>query len=1105
MKCWKAGIAYGRSIRMAIMFSMLFAGIAAQAQLHHDRGHGQAALIEAGEHYRNDEKEKALEVLGTVNRNDSLYERVLMSRIEILVEQEKYPAARELCDAGIRHGGMRSGSFHVMRTAILVDEKLFDQAIASADSTIGILPGLFRPRHLKVLALAGADRKKEALELAMENARRFPYRRDAHVLLGTIAFNEGRLAEAALALSLAQIVRFDDDFADKLLGYYDSMLSNKVEAEPEGYDLSLTKDDLSEASLLLKNQVAMNKKYKVKPDLEYPMCRQAHLLFASLENVPEQGGFYNEFYGGFAREIMRNDLFEGFVYHCLSSSRNPSISKLAKKNSSKVTAFRQRMSELLDRNYAVYAHEDGGPELIHFFNNDGDLFSFGPGDLEKEDLHGTWTYFHANGRKSAQGELNTNGKKQGVWINWYENGVESSRASFTDGEMDGEFLVFNILGNMRDSSTVRGGEQQGLVCSYYPLGGRRACKTAVDDIWNGPAFDLFQSGGTEFKYTLKEGKAEGPVEQFWADGSVRYTGAYVSDQRDGMHVNKFPNGNTENEYTYVAGKTEGPYKEWYYHGQLSGEGIMKAGKPSGEIKRYDEFGTLTSSSHFDDQGRLQGITTEFDDHGRPYMELEYNKDLLIRYRYLDPAGKVLSEGSRSKGKFDLRGFHSEGGKKVEGTYLDEGAKVGEWKYYYADGTLQSVEQFEKGEVVGTQSFFDQAGKLTGKNEIYEQNGKKYKAFERYHPSGTLKDRGQWLNDVLEGELKRFHPDGSIESIEYYEDGDRHGWQEEYDAAGKLEYAERRVYGALAERVNYDEEGNEYERIKVGPGAFELVLHHPQGTVSARMKLMNGMLHGKALWTYPDGSKEVEAEFLNGQRHGEWTYYHPNGQKSLSVTYHLGNRTGTEKGWYHDGEQSSEITYVDGYIHGTDRRYHINGKPASEEEYHHGVLHGRFTTYAYDGTPQLVRYYHKGRLVAYASPNADGSVRDSTAVTAAVHTIESRYPDGKTARVMNYRNGRLHGEFKEFHPNGQLMEEAEFNAGEWVSSKEFLPNGKVHRSSSRLEGELHGERVIYWENGQVRQKQNYLNGELHGIRTFHDKSGKVIATYKMRSGDVVEIL
>ncbi|MBK9175816.1 MAG: hypothetical protein IPM46_05650 [Flavobacteriales bacterium] len=609
----------------------------------------------------------------------------------------------------------------------------------------------------------------------------------------------------------------------------------------------------------------------------------------------------------------------------------------------------------------------------------------------------------------------------------------------------------------------------------------------------------------EWEYALKAGKTDGSARQFHANGAPQYTGDFKDDQRTGTHVEYHANGQKAEEYSYVAGKGEGGWKNWHPNGKVSKEGTLKAGSPIGEVRTYDEWGTLRKIERYGEGGKLQGLREEFNKNGSRHMDMEYKNDLLVRYVYYGLDGKVLGQGTRSKGKFQLKGYHPDGTVRVEGLYLDEGAKDGLWKYYHPDGTLDSEENYAKGTETGIHKYFDEGGFLTRQDEYYEREGNTYRAYTRYFRSGQVSERGQMKGSNVEGVLRRFYANGTQRTIEYYVDGSREGWQEYFDPDGKRVYAERYDAGAIAERVDYDEQGVEYGRAVVPAGPFELVTKYPNGKVMQRLGMMNGWLHGKSIWLYPDGGTELEGSYLNGDRHGTWIHYHPNGKKRSETAYVMGEEEGEVKQYHMDGTIRFETTYRSGLREGASREYHANGKIAFLRVYENGEQHGPTVSYTYDGVPQMVRFYHKDDLVAYGSPAADGSVKDTIRLNLGLARLETRFPDGAVSRTMSYRNGAIDGEFIEYHANGQLMEKTMNKAGQVEgTSMEYYPNGKTMESLPYVDGQLHGERIIYWDNGQVRERVTYVHGQMHGPWTVHDRTGKRLATYRMRNDDVVEI-
>jgi antitoxin component YwqK of YwqJK toxin-antitoxin module len=100
-------------------------------------------------------------------------------------------------------------------------------------------------------------------------------------------------------------------------------------------------------------------------------------------------------------------------------------------------------------------------------------------------VHGTTTYFHADGSKHIQGE-NVRGKHHGTWITWNENGdvvelmrydmgrtLESQR--FASGKpIHGDFTDHYAGGQLKSKGHYDHGHRTGLWEEYYPNGTPKA-------------------------------------------------------------------------------------------------------------------------------------------------------------------------------------------------------------------------------------------------------------------------------------------------------------------------------------------------------------------------------------------------------------------------------------------------------------------------------------------------------------------------------------------------------------------------------------------------------------------------------------------------------
>ncbi len=1081
-------------------------GPLAHAQMVGDRGQGYALMQRADSLFKDGSRDQALNALAQVHPNDTMFERALLARMYLMKEGTDLAGAERLCREGIKIDGTYSDDFIKELPGILMEQERYADAERAADSAITELPGNFRVRWLKAKALKLKGDVNAALRLAMDNAQRFPYHQDAHTMLAEMAWAEGHLSEAALALAMGQMVGANTSNAEAMLVAYDTWLGGSREHTSKGYDMSITGDELGDIDQLLQSQVAMSSKYKVKPDLDFPTCRQSHLLFNEIAKRPAGAtGFYERFYGPLVKAIVKDHRFEGFVYHCIAASSNEKVHAIAEKNKAKAQEFEKWLYTTMRGLYQDFPETEGGPVMTHLYFDDKNMRSIGNIDRSTNSGVGAWTVFNAAGRVAARGTFDAAGKRTGRWTNWAITGTIESEADYVNDEVDGAYISYFNNGNMDDSIAMRAGKRQGPLRHYYRGGGVRATKDAVDGALHGPVKEYFPTGAVEWEYNLTQEVIEGPVTQYYADGSKRETGRFLKGAPDGALIDLHPNGKQEVEQSFALGKPDGPFKRWYPDGTLAEEGARKAGEHTGERRFYDAWGMLSRVERYGEGGRMQGTYEEFADNGQRVLIMEMNKGLLMKYAYYDRTGKLLGEGQRTKGRFQLKGYEADGSLAAEGVYLDEGAKEGSWKYYHPDGTLRSEEEYRKGERVGAYRAYGKSGKLERTIVDYTRNGITYTATTDHYRNGNVKEEGRSRDGKTEGVVRRYYPDGTVRKVEYYENDEQQGWQQFHDALGRLEYAERYDAGAIAERVSYDEEGREYERIVVPKGPFELVTHYPTGEVYSRLNMINGWLHGKATWYYPNGKASSEGMYLNGDRHGTWKGYHVDGSRSTENEYTMGELTGTSRKWYANGTLQLETPYSFNKKHGVQREYHENGKPMFVREYAHGEEHGKVISYCHDGTPQMERYYLKGRLWAYGSPTADGSVKDTIRLNGGRMDLETHFANGRLSRKMSYRNNEIDGEFVEYHSNGQVMERTPYDTGEQTgTTKEYHPNGQLMLMEPYVNGEVHGERIVYWDNGQVRERADYVQGTLYGTRTLFDRSGKKLVTYHMRNDDVMRI-
>lgn len=114
---------------------------------------------------------------------------------------------------------------------------------------------------------------------------------------------------------------------------------------------------------------------------------------------------------------------------------------------------------------------------------------------------------------------------------------------------------------------------------------------------------------------------------------------------------------------------------------------------------------------------------------------------------------------------------------------------------------------------------------------------------------------------------------------------------------------------------------------------------------------SGTRNGVITRKYPDGSLRAKIPVLNGKQHGLAVEYYKNGNKSLEITYVNGIKHGLSRRYYESGTLFKETPYDSGIINGVEKTYRENGKLSAEIPYRNGNPCMGLKEYLTDGTPR----------------------------------------------------------------------------------------------------------------------------------------------------------
>ena len=96
--------------------------------------------------------------------------------------------------------------------------------------------------------------------------------------------------------------------------------------------------------------------------------------------------------------------------------------------------------------------------------------------------------------KTEQGTIR-NGKKEGLWVYYYDNGQLSYKGTFKVGKKDGPWVYYHSNGQLSYKVTYKDNKKDGPYVNYY------------------------DNGQLSSKGTYKDGKEDGRWVRYWSDGS----------------------------------------------------------------------------------------------------------------------------------------------------------------------------------------------------------------------------------------------------------------------------------------------------------------------------------------------------------------------------------------------------------------------------------------------------------------------------------------------------------------------------------------------------------------------------------------------------------
>lgn len=205
--------------------------------------------------------------------------------------------------------------------------------------------------------------------------------------------------------------------------------------------------------------------------------------------------------------------------------------------------------------------------------------------------------YNLYGKVVAEGIVLINGKEDGKWVYYYDNGNKKAEGKYLKGKQQGNWKFYYPNGKIKQQGNYSLGKLTGSWKWYYDNG-----------------------------YLLKEefyiyGKQDGEAIEYSELGEIISKGNYIEGFKEGNWIYKI--GDQEYKGKYVMGEQDGTWKSYYIEEEtVSFEGRYIQGIPDGKHKYYYPDGILKEERYYDNGIKIRSWS-KYDEKGELIVVIQY--------------------------------------------------------------------------------------------------------------------------------------------------------------------------------------------------------------------------------------------------------------------------------------------------------------------------------------------------------------------------------------------------------------------------------------------------------------------------------------------------
>jgi len=208
-------------------------------------------------------------------------------------------------------------------------------------------------------------------------------------------------------------------------------------------------------------------------------------------------------------------------------------------------------------------------------------------------------YVFTNGIVKYEGITDEQGKRQGLWKEYYPTGELKSQGHYINSNQEGDWKFYFVNQRTEVEGRYKNGKKEGAWYWYYPNGAMLQEENWNNGKLDGEFLEYNEIGEIIVKGEYLEGTEEG--EWFYIQGNAFEKGTYYDGMRTGLWTTQWRDtGTMISEIEYDKDLYNGKYTSYFGTGKMKETGKYSAGERVGTWFLYDEEGELVLTTVYDE-------------------------------------------------------------------------------------------------------------------------------------------------------------------------------------------------------------------------------------------------------------------------------------------------------------------------------------------------------------------------------------------------------------------------------------------------------------------------------------------------------------------------